>query len=552
MRPAGIKALLGLLRDGAGAAGPRLAFDLAVAAVADTLVLYSINDTIAEYRAGNHFPARQACVFAISVLLGVVTIHSLMRAASRAYGGAVKAIRLRLLGKVRRIHLAEVERIGGATVVRCLTTDADLLVTASATLIDVLVSVGLCLLTFVYLLWTSPKAAILGFGAFVLLTALTSGKGGRLAQGLAAAESLKVALVEGCLGLLRGLKQVKQHAAKREAMLSEVRARAAEHAAARLAIHDRHAADDGLGLVVFFGLQLAMAFVFPLVFPSEQALVGQLLMTLWYVSSSMTTIFKRQPELAEAAGALSRLTDLEARLDRAIGLVPDAVATAAPGPAFGGFEALSLREAVYRHGDRAGAPAPAGFELGPLDLTIRRGELVLVTGPSGSGKTTFLKLVTGLYEPAAGALSCNGHEVTAPAQQGYLDLFAVTLSDFVLFDRLYGMEDADPERVSHLLRQMDLAGEVSFSDGRFSRVDLSTGQRKRLALIVALLQDRPVHVFDEWAADQDPEFRGVFYREILPELKRRGKTVIAVTHDADHFAMADRRLCFRAGKIEAV
>ena len=81
---------------------------------------------------------------------------------------------------------------------------------------------------------------------------------------------------------------------------------------------------------------------------------------------------------------------------------------------------------------------------------------------------------------------------------------------------------------------------MSYADGRFSTLDLSTGQRKRLAMVAALLDDKPIYIFDEWAADQDPGFRRYFYEGLLGELKARGKTVLAVTHDDRYFGVADR------------
>jgi putative ATP-binding cassette transporter len=77
-------------------------------------------------------------------------------------------------------------------------------------------------------------------------------------------------------------------------------------------------------------------------------------------------------------------------------------------------------------------------------------------------------------------------------------------------------------------------------DGRLSTTRLSAGQRRRLALLQVFLDRRPVVALDEWAAEQDPIFRRVFYTELLPELQRRGATVVAITHDDRYFHIADR------------
>lgn len=106
-----------------------------------------------------------------------------------------------------------------------------------------------------------------------------------------------------------------------------------------------------------------------------------------------------------------------------------------------------------------------------------------------------------------------------------------------------------PESAEVYLKRLEIAHKVSIRDGSFTTTDLSTGQRKRLALINAWLEERPVLVFDEWAADQDPTFRRIFYTELLPELKRLGKTIIVISHDDRYFDVADRLVRMAAGKV---
>lgn len=546
-----IAALWALAGDGTRRTGRRLGLRLLCAAVADTVMLYSINDTLRVYKAGDDLPVRQLFLFLTAMIVSVVVLHGLMRDVSAAYQRTARALRLRMVSKLRRIDLAALERIGGGRLRVVLTMDTERLLRATTALVDVLMALGLCALTIPYVLLTSTKAALLGLAALGVVTAMTARKGSLLAQGLAAAESRKVALVESCLSLVRGFKQFKQNASKREVLLDDVRARAADLAAARHATYQRYAADDARGFIAFFTLQAGVAFLLPLLFPAEQAAIGPLLMTIWYIAGSTTAIFRRQAELAEAAGSLTRLRALEGEVDQALTQQAEAPRPQAEAPfAVADVRELRAEGLCYRHEGRAGASGGA-FALGPIDVTLRRGEIIFVTGNNGSGKSTFLKLLLGLYEPSAGRLRCDGQVLPREVPRAYLELFGVILSDFVLFDRLYGMEDVDPQRVARLLQQMDLAEEVTFAAGRFSRTDLSTGQRKRLAMIAALLLDRPIYVFDEWAADQDPEFRGVFYRELLPELRRQGKTVIAVTHDEHYFGVADRRLHFQDGRLVA-
>jgi len=163
-----------------------------------------------------------------------------------------------------------------------------------------------------------------------------------------------------------------------------------------------------------------------------------------------------------------------------------------------------------------------------------------------------LKVLAGLYAPASGVISVDGMDVPALGYPQYRELFAAIFSDYHLFDRLYGMEGVDNRTVVDFLRYMDLKGKTQWEDGRFMYQGLSTGQRKRLALVVSLLEDKPIYIFDEWAAEQDPTFRRLFYESLLPDLKRQGKTIVAATHDDRYFHIGDRVMKMEYGKLTAM
>jgi putative pyoverdin transport system ATP-binding/permease protein len=178
--------------------------------------------------------------------------------------------------------------------------------------------------------------------------------------------------------------------------------------------------------------------------------------------------------------------------------------------------------------------------VGPLDLRIARGELIFLVGGNGSGKTTFLKMLVGLYAPQRGGVKVDDRVIEPSNTLAYRELFSTVFSDFHLFDRLYGLDGLDDAKVAAVLVDMELSEKTRFERGRFTTQSLSTGQRKRLALAVALLESRDILVLDEWASDQDPHFRKQFYEVILPRLKAQGKTVIATSHDERYWGVADR------------
>ncbi|NKX86404.1 ATP-binding cassette domain-containing protein [Nocardia coubleae] len=193
-----------------------------------------------------------------------------------------------------------------------------------------------------------------------------------------------------------------------------------------------------------------------------------------------------------------------------------------------------------------------GFRLGPIDLVFEPGQITFVVGGNGSGKSTLAKIITGLYVPRTGSLSLNGERIDHDNIEWFRQNSSAVFTDFHLFEDYLGFDrpgiDAEVRRY---LEELQIAHKVSVEGGRLSTVDLSQGQRKRLALLTALLEDRQIYVFDEWAADQEPRFREVFYREILTDLKQRGKTVIVITHDDRYFDCADQLVKLDFGLVAA-
>ncbi|WP_433590922.1 ATP-binding cassette domain-containing protein [Nocardia sp. CA-145437] len=194
----------------------------------------------------------------------------------------------------------------------------------------------------------------------------------------------------------------------------------------------------------------------------------------------------------------------------------------------------------------------SGFHLGPLDLTFEPGQISFIVGGNGSGKSTLAKLITGLYVPQHGHLTLNGETIDHTNIEWFRQNSSAVFTDFHLFEDYLGFEDGIDDEVRKYLKELRIDHKVTVENGRLSTIDLSQGQRKRLALLTALLEDRPIYLFDEWAADQEPKFRDVFYREILVSLKNRGKTVIVITHDDRYFDCADQLVKLDFGHIAEV
>ncbi len=208
------------------------------------------------------------------------------------------------------------------------------------------------------------------------------------------------------------------------------------------------------------------------------------------------------------------------------------------------------------YGDRPMPPRnheETGFLLGPISLSLRSGEITYIVSGNGSGKSTLAKLITGLYIPQSGSIDLDGTLITDHNREWYRQHFSAIFSDFHLFDRYLGFNHTSLDQdVERYLKQLQLDQKVQVRDGILSTTRLSQGQRKRLALRTAYLEDRPVYLFDEWTSDQEPLFRDLFYKEILVKLKERGKTVLVITHDDRYFHLADHIIKLEYGKVETL
>ena len=216
--------------------------------------------------------------------------------------------------------------------------------------------------------------------------------------------------------------------------------------------------------------------------------------------------------------------------------------------AMGEFETVELSGAYFEYPAQAGASSPR-FALGPLDLELRAGELIFIGGSNGGGKTTLVKLLLGLYPLERGQRRLDGQYVPPAELAAWRSMFTVVLNDQPLLERLYGLGPVPQEDFRKLLELFGIAEVVTYENGRFSDLALSAGQRMRLAMVVALLEERPICVFDEWTAHQDPATTRWYYEVMLPKLASHGRTVVAISHDERYFELADRVIMVEEGQL---
>ncbi|UAA37220.1 cyclic peptide export ABC transporter [Paraneptunicella aestuarii] len=348
-------------------------------------------------------------------------------------------------------------------------------------------------------------------------------------------------LYESMLGLVYGTKELKLNKAKREAYYNEI-----------LSDAERLLRDDSLqaetivrsarsygDLVSFFVIGF-VAFVYVNYNSiSTETLIG-VIMAMLYITGPITAIMNTVPQLLVAKVALGRVNefiDLMSRENASEEIIrlPD-------------WKTVRYSNLTYRY-----EGTNHSFQLGPIDMELAKGEIAFIVGGNGSGKSTLCKLIALHYPVHEGDIYFGNTRVDQSTLNSCREAISAIFTDFYLFDRLLGSINPDENsRIQELLNKLGLDKKVKIENGKFSTISLSDGQKKRLALLVEMLEDRDLYIFDEWAADQDPSFKIVFYKEILPELKARGKMVVVISHDDRFFDIADKIIVMDEGKIKKV
>ncbi|WP_017328305.1 cyclic peptide export ABC transporter [Synechococcus sp. PCC 7336] len=453
-------------------------------------------------------------------------------------------LQVELVEQILDCPLRQLESIGRSRLMAALTEDVDAVSKASPWLSGLLANSALLLGCIVYLAWLSP---LLFAGLLVLMTLALYSYQVLVNRGVLAlkfARQTRDRLFEDFRTATEGTKELKIHRQRRSAFISEDVSRdAAEFKQHRTYAMSVFAVSGSWALILFFMPIALLLFLLPQVATISPALAASYALTIVFTINPLRTILNARPMIAQANIALKNIEALGLSLS-ALGIEATSVETI-PSPNRG-WSSVELAGAVHTYnGDNEGS-----FVLGPIDLKFQPGEVVFVIGGNGSGKSTLVKLITGLYDPEQGKLLLDGEPISDANLESFRQLFSVVFSDFYLFDRLLGLDIPNLDgRAREYLQQLQLDRAVQLQDGVFSTRSLSQGQRKRLALLTAYLEDRPIYVFDEWASDQDPTFKRVFYERLLPDLKAKGKTAIVVTHDDRYFECADRLVKLDYGQV---
>ncbi len=469
------------------------------------------------------------------LMLMVVTLGSQLALTTLGHHFVFR-LRSDLIKRIIDTPVERQEQLGSATLLAGLTSDIRNITIAFVRLPELVQGIILTLGSAAYLGWLSPKmlavtavwVAVTIWGGYLLVS--------RVYRHLATLRETEDSLYNDYQTILEGRKELTLNRQRASWIYHQVynpNAQAYRHHIIRADTFHLSALNwsnimmlGAIGLVFWMANSLGW---------SDTNVAATFSLTLLFLRTPLLSAVGALPTLISAQVAFSKLKRLHLA-----DLQPDFPAREAQP----GWQTLELRDVAFQYGDNA-------FRVGPLNLTIQRGELLFLIGGNGSGKSTLAMLLTGLYQPVSGTLLLDGKPVDASNIDEYRQLFSAVFTDVWLFDKLLGPQgqDANPQLVEQWLDRLKMGHKLELENGKILNLKLSKGQKKRVALLLALAEERDIILLDEWAADQDPHFRREFYQVLLPLMQQMGKTIFAISHDDHYFVHADRLLEMRLGKL---
>lgn len=534
------RTLLSLLARETGDIRRDLLVALLISAAANTGILVIINQASATAAKGVG-DLRLLGMFVVAMALYVLGLRFTFGVATRAVESMLAQIRQRLMRGIAHADLLALRRLREGRLLQSISQDTIVISESQGLLVAAAHSALMVAMTGVYVLTVSWPAFLIVVGVIAAGAVVYLARGKELDQLAARSSGLEASFLGKMNDMIKGLQEVKLSAARREALLDEFDGVGQELRDVKVCTTSVYNANAIFSQSFFYGLLAVIVFVLPALIDSFAPQAPKLLSSVLFIFGPLSTLITAVPSIGRADRAAASLFQLEADIGRA----------AAPQPKLGPVpKPLPVTETIECRGLQFHYPGDADetFVVGPIDLKLTQGEIVMFVGGNGSGKTTLLKVIAGLYQPSGGQLLFDGKPVPPKGQQRQRETFGAIFSDFHLFPKLYGIE-ADEAAIATELETMRLTDKLAYSEEGFSTRDLSTGQRKRVAMVVAMLENRSILIFDEWAAEQDPEFRAHFYEDLLPRLKAKGKTLLVITHDDRYFGVADMVVKMELGRL---
>ena len=522
----------------------KLLFMAAIGGISSAAVLAAINAGAQAAGESENSSLWAIALFLVALTLFIWSQPFVTTTITAEIEAIIHKMRVRLMDAVRRSELLSIDDIGRSRIVAAINSDAGVLTQASNTLVYSMQSVVLIFFISIYVAYLSIAAFIMSVVIVGIAGTVFHLRSRRLALERARAADQERQLFDRMDDFLDGFKEVRLNKARSVALFDD--AVEVSRAAANIKIGAQVQTFRQIVSVQSYMYVLLGAVVFAAPRFGESlggASIPKATTALLFVVGACFGLVQSIPILLNANAAADRLQKLVSDLSATASVLPDDTRVLTH------FGVIEMRNIVFRYVDKFSDTA---FHIGPIDFSLRSGELVFITGGNGSGKSTLLRVLAGLYPPDSGEITLDGMHVNNDTRDSYRSLFSAIFFDYHLFRRLYGIPEPDPVEIGRLLAQFRLDNKTGLSHGEFRTLDLSSGQRRRLALIVSLLERRPILLLDEWTAEQDPEFRRKFYDELLPQLMQAGKTVVVITHDdryLDELELPARRIRMDEGRV---
>ncbi len=451
---------------------------------------------------------------------------------------------MNIISQLRKIDLDKYEEIGESKVFSILIENSEIIYEAARMSILSASALVMVIFLFFYIFFLSKAAfwislIIILSGTFIYL--YNQRHINSELQNFKQHQEFFYSFVED---FLKGFKEIKiNHQRGDDLYYNFLRRNAIKMSKLKLSAETKFISNIVFTQLLFFILMAAIAFLLPQFGRVDSSTIISIIAVILFIGGPLAMIVESIPIISKAELAMDSIMKLENLLlkyekKHSINNIDE--------KKFYNFKTIKFQNILYNYKTNGNI----AFTMGPIDFELNRGELIFLIGGNGSGKTTFLKTISGLYPPDSGLIMVDNIPINEENYQDYREIFSIIFSDFHLFKILYGYRTVDETFVNRLIKKMKISDKTKYSKKEgFSSIKLSTGQRKRIALITSLIEDKPICLFDEVAADQDPEFREYFYNEILKELKASGKTLIVVSHDDRYFHLADRVIKMDYGKI---
>ncbi|MFV1853059.1 MAG: cyclic peptide export ABC transporter [Thalassospira sp.] len=535
--------LLELLSWGDNKLATRLIVAGALSGVGSAALLGIVN-TAAEEIADNGIDRVNWLLAGIFIALSIIYFLAevyLNSTIAKQIEAGIDKVRKKLLSQIAVADFAQLESFGQTRLFETITQSTQIISQNSHLIGMSFRSLLLLIAVMAYVFWISMLAffiivAVVGSGVVIYLR-----MGKTLAMWFGKLHQVESILFGKVADLFAGIKEVRMWSRRSDAFkvafieASENKAEIGTNAQAMIS------RQMIMGITAFYILLAIIVFIVPVYSDSIDTDVAKISTAVLFMIGPISVIVQSMSILGMAEQSATRMMDLSKDLEAFREPIADEGMTFEDK-----FDQVTFDDVSFTYPNR---DPRHGFALGPITLSVKSGELLFITGGNGAGKSTLIKLLTGLYQPTSGRIRINNIQLGPQSLSAYRNLIATVFSDSHLFDELFGTDEITDEDAKYWIERFELSHVTGIRDDKFISIALSAGQRKRLALITAILENRPIIVLDEWAADQDPYFRKKFYHEILPELKKRGTTIIAVTHDDHYFEVADRRLHLETGKL---